>query len=211
MIIVEQDSSAKLPAYSLKGFRYFFTKSDLPFNKSWAFNYGTKHASTNAIVFGDSDLIMDPQEFINSIKLLEQYESVNPYSKVIDLEPQESMLHIEQLKMINRPGRGETDIQKTPIAGGIIMFRKDALQKIGGWDENSFYGWGGEDDYQGHKIKQFLTWIEVPNRCYHLYHDKVKPNMIWYQRNLNNLNKLISLSKTDLLKIIERKIGRAHV
>lgn len=201
LIIVEQDSSPKLPAYSLKGFRYFFTKSDLPFNKSWAFNYGTKHASTNAIVFGDSDLIMDPQEFINSIKLLEQFEAVNPYNKVIDLEPQENGLHIEQLKMINRPGRGETDIQKTPIAGGIIMFRKDALQKVGGWDQG-FFSWGGEDDCQAHKIKQLLRWTEVPNRCYHLYHEKVKPNMIYYQRNLQLLNKIINLKPDELQRYI---------
>ena len=38
LIIVEQDKSPKLPAYTLKGFKYIFTKSDLPFNKSWAFN-----------------------------------------------------------------------------------------------------------------------------------------------------------------------------
>ena len=202
LIIVEQDKSPKLPAYSLKGFKYIFTKSELPFNKSWAFNVGTKQSTTNAIVFGDSDLIMDPQEFINSVKLLEQYESVNPYTKVIDLEPQENGLHIEKLKMINRPGRGETDIQKTPMAGGIIMFRKDSLFKVGGFDEN-FIGWGGEDDYQSFKIKQLLTHIELPNRCYHLYHEKVKPDMMFYQRNLQLLNKLVIYTPQDTIKYIQ--------
>ncbi len=201
LIIVEQDSSPKLQAYSLKGFRYIFTKSDLPFNKSWAFNVGTKHASTNAIIFGDSDLIMDPQDFINSIKLLEQYESVNPYSRVIDLNPDENSLPLDSLKRINRPGRGETDIQKVPIAGGIIMFRKDSIQKIGGWDQN-FISWGGEDDWQSHKIKQLLTWTELPNRCYHLYHEKVKPNMMFYQRNLQLLNKLVTFNKEDIQRYI---------
>lgn len=201
LIIVEQDKSPKLPAFSLKGFRYIFTKSDLPFNKSWAFNVGTKYSSTNVIIFGDSDLIMDPQEFINAIKLLEQYESVNPYNRVIDLTSEENGFNLETLKKINRPGRGETDIQKVPIAGGIIMFRKDSLFKIGGFDQ-SFIGWGGEDDWVSHKIKKLLTWTEVTNKCYHLHHEKVKPDMIFYQRNLQLLNKLVNFNKEDLQKYI---------
>lgn len=204
LIIVEQDTSSKLPAYSLRGFKYIFTKSSLPFNKSMAFNVGTKHATTKVIVFGDSDLIMDPQEFINAVKLLENYEAVNPYSKVIDLEPNENGMSLEQLKSINRPGRGETDIQKTPIAGGIIMFRKEALIKIGGWDE-SYIGWGGEDDFQGHKIRVLLNWTECPYRCYHLHHEKVKPNVIFYQRNLQLLNKLVNLKPDELKRYADSK------
>ena len=207
LIIVEQDKSPKLPAYSLKGFRYFYTKSDLPFNKSWAFNVGLKYSSTNIIIFGDSDLIMDPQEFITSIKLLEQYEAVNPYSKVIDLNPQENGDSIEMLKKIQRPYRGELDIQKTPIAGGIIMFRKDALVKIGGFCED-FIGWGGEDDYQGFKIKMFLNWTEIPNKCYHLYHDKVKPDTIYYQRNLQLLNTLVKMNQQDTQRYINNSMPK---
>jgi glycosyltransferase involved in cell wall biosynthesis len=207
LIIVEQDKSPKLPAYSLKGFKYFFTKSDLPFNKSWAFNVGTKYASTNVIVFGDSDLIMDPQEFINSVKLLEQYESVNPYSKVIDLTANENGLPLEALKQIQRPYRGELDIQKTPIAGGIIMFRKDSLMKIGGWSED-FISWGGEDDYQTFKTKMFLNWTESPNRCYHLYHDKVKPDMIYYQRNLQLLNTLVKMNQQETQRYINNSFSK---
>ena len=196
-----------MPAYTLKGFKYIFTKSDLPFNKSWAFNVGTKQSTTNAIVFGDSDLLMDPQDFINSVKLLEQYEVVNPYSRVIDLNPDENAQPIDLLKKITRPGRGETDIQKVPIAGGIIMFRRDSLFKVGGWSED-YIGWGGEDDYQSFKIKQLLTHIEVPNRCYHLYHEKVKPDMMFYQRNLQLLNKLVTYTPQDTMKYIQNSLPK---
>ena len=144
---------------------------------------------------------MDPQEFISAIRLLEKYESVNPYSRVIDLEPGENGQPLDVLKKITRPGRGETDIQKIPFAGGIIMFRKEALIRVGGWSED-YIGWGAEDDYQSFKIKQFLSHIEVPNRCYHLYHEKVKPDMIFYQRNLQLLNKLVTYSPTDTMKYI---------
>ena len=60
IIVVEQDKKEKLMANTLLGVKHIFTKSELPFNRSWAFNVGLKWASTNAIVFSDADLIMDP-------------------------------------------------------------------------------------------------------------------------------------------------------
>ena len=207
IIIVEQDKSAKLPNYSLRGFKYFFVKSDLPFNKSLSFNVGLKYSTTEAIVFGDSDIIMDPNEFINGLKLLEKYECVSPYSKVIDLEPQEVGMPLQQLMSIDRPGRGETDIQKICLAGGIIMYRKDAIYKIGGFCED-FIGWGGEDDYQSFKSKLLLSWYECPARCYHIWHEKVKPEMMFYQRNLQLLNKLVTLTADETRKYISNSINK---
>jgi predicted glycosyltransferase involved in capsule biosynthesis len=207
IILVEQDKSPKLPAYSLKGFKYIFTKSDMPYNRSWAFNVGLKYSTTNIIALGDSDLIMDPQEFINSVKLLEQYECVSPYNTVLDLTQQESNFHLEKLKSINRPGRGQTDNQKINLTGGIVLYRKDSFMKLGGFCED-LIGWGGEDDYQTFKTKMFLTWTEAPNRCYHLYHDKVKPDMIYYQRNLQLLNTLIKMNQQETQRYINNSFSK---
>jgi len=207
IILVEQDKSPKLPAYSLKGFKYIFTKSDMPYNRSWTFNVGLKYSTTNIICLGDSDLIMDPQEFINSVKLLEQYECISPYNNVLDLTQQESNFHLEQLKSINRPGRGQTDNQKINLTGGIVLYRKDSFMKLGGFCED-FIGWGGEDDYQTFKTKMFLTWTEAPNRCYHLYHDKVKPDMIYYQRNLQLLNTLIKMNQQETQRYINNSFSK---
>lgn len=207
IIIVEQDKSPKLPSFTLKGIKYIFTKSDIPFNKAWAFNVGLQYSTTNTIVFGDCDLIMDPHKMIEALKQLDNYECVSPYSRVIDLNPNEVNMNLDQMAKISRPGRGETDIQKICLAGGIIMYRKESIIKIGGWDENSFYGWGGEDDYQSHKSKVFLNCYEqMGTTCYHLWHERGAPDSKTYQVNLNNLQKLYSLSKEDLLKIINKSI-----
>lgn len=205
LIIVEQDKSEKLKAFSLRGFKHIFIKSNQPFNKSWAFNVGLKNATTNIIIFGDSDLIMDSNEFIQSIRKLENFEAVSPYNRVIDLVPQENGLPIEQLNLINRPGRGETDIQKICLAGGIIMFRRDAIIKIGGFCEK-FIGWGAEDDFVSLVTKRLLKWHESPGKCYHLYHEKVKPDMMYYQRNLQLLNTLGTSSDQDLIKHINASL-----
>ena len=59
VIIVEQDKHSKIRHLNLKA-KHVFTRCDLPFNKSHAFNVGIKSSTSNLIVFGDSDLIMDP-------------------------------------------------------------------------------------------------------------------------------------------------------
>jgi len=208
IIIVEQDKKPKLPDFPIKGIKYIFTKSNTPFNKSHAFNVGLKYATTDVIVFGDCDLIMDPHKFIDGLKLLEQYECVSPYSRVIDLNPNEVNLTLEQMNMINRPGRGETDIQKICLSGGIIMYRKEAIYKIGGWEEQ-FIGWGAEDDFQSHKSKNLLSCYEqMSTTCYHLWHERGVPDQKWYQRNLQLLNKLIILPIDDLKKHIQASLPK---
>jgi predicted glycosyltransferase involved in capsule biosynthesis len=108
---------------------------------------------------------------------------------------------------IERSGRGETDHQKVPICGGICMFRREAIMKVGGWNED-FIGWGAEDDFVSHKVKQFLNWHQLPHKCYHLYHTRNQPDMTAYQRNLQLLNQLIVLPKEELVKTINKSIPK---
>lgn len=206
LIIVEQDSHSKISHLNLKC-RHLFLKTKKPYNKSWSFNYATKLAKSNIIVFADSDLIMDPNSFIEGLKSLEQFEMVNPYKSVVDLNQQESSLPLEQMVQINRPGRGETDHQKVPICGGICMFRKDAINRIGGWNEN-FIGWGAEDDFVSLKVQHFLNWKQLEHKCYHLYHNREAPKMEDYQRNLNLLQQLTNLPKEELWKLSHRDIAK---
>jgi len=207
IIIVEQDDEPKLENEIELNFKYKFVENKLPFCKSWAFNIGTELSTNDIIVFGDSDLIMDKEQFLNALKDLEEYDCINPYNKVIDLNPNEVNYPLEELSKIERHYRGEIDIQKTPIAGGIIAFRKEPLIKIGGWCED-FIGWGGEDDFQSIKIKMFLKWKEFDNRCYHLFHNRVRPIQQFYYRNLNILNQLSNLKREQMIHFINSSKGK---
>jgi len=206
VLLVEQDTHSKISHLGLKA-KHIFTRSDMPYNRSWAFNVALKYANSNIIVFGDSDLIMEPNQFIAGLQAIENYEMVSPYHSVVDLTQQESNMSLEQVIKINRPGRGETDNQKINISGGIAMFRRDAIQKIGGWNED-FIGWGGEDDFQTMKVKNFLSWTELRARCFHLYHARVQPDMKWYQRNLELLNKTSQMDKSQLQKVILNQLPK---
>jgi predicted glycosyltransferase involved in capsule biosynthesis len=200
VIVVEQDKHSKLKDIKLQC-RHIFIKSNMPFNRSWGFNVGSKYANSNILVLTDCDLIMNPNMFIDAIKQIENYEVVSPYTSVVDLTPQETNMNIGTIIEIDRPGRGETDNQKINICGGMTIFRKNAYQKIGGYHED-FIGWGGEDDFQTIKVKNFLTWIEVPGRCFHFYHERSAPDMNLYQKNLNLLQKLSAMNKEELQKVI---------
>ena len=185
VIVVEQDTHSKISHLSLRC-RHLFLKSDKPYNKSWSFNYATKMAKSDIIVFADSDLIMHPNQLIDALKQIETHDMVNPYKSVVDLDPNEANLQLEQIIQINRPGRGETDHQKVPICGGICIFRRETINKIAGWNEN-FIGWGAEDDFVSLKVQHFLNWKQMDHKCYHLFHNREQPNMNEYQKNLNLL------------------------
>lgn len=206
VILIEQDTHSKISHLTLKA-RHIFLKSNKPYNKSWAFNVATKEAKSDVIVFADSDLIMNPNQFIDAVKLLEKYEMVNPYNSVIDLQPSENNLQLDQILLIDRSGHAETDHQKVPLCGGICIFRKSAILKIGGWNE-SFMDLGAEDDFISHKVKNFLTWTECESKCFHLYHSRETPNMVNYQKNLQLLNQLTTLSKDDLIKTINTSLQK---
>jgi predicted glycosyltransferase involved in capsule biosynthesis len=206
VIIVEQDKHSKISHLNLKA-KHIFIKSNLPYNRSWSFNVALKSSNSSVIVFGDSDLIMEPNQFIAGLQALQSYEMVSPYHTVVDLTPSETGLPMEEVMKIDRPGRGETDNQKINISGGISMFRKESIQKIAGWNED-FWSWGGEDDYQTLKVQNFLSWTELRARCYHLYHDKEQPDQKCYQRNLQILQNSSKMTKEQLQKIITNQIPK---
>lgn len=206
VLLIEQDTHSKISHLNLKA-KHIFVKSNMPYNRSWAFNVALKNSNSNIMVFGDSDLIMEPNEFITGLNALKEYSMVSPYNSVIDLTPQETGMQLNEMLTINRPGRGETDIQKINICGGIAMFRKDDIIKIGGWNED-FLSWGGEDDAQAIKVKNFLSWTELKAKCYHLYHEKAQPDMKFYQRNLQLLQKISQMDKDQLQKMIQSQLPK---
>ncbi len=204
IIIVEQDTQPRLQYKDLKC-KYFFTKSDLPYNRSWAFNVGLKEATTNSVVFGDSDMVMEPQLLINSIIDLQSYEAVKPFDKFIDLTKDEVNLPLGQLLNIIRPGRGELDHQKTNFCSGQFAARKDSMIKIGGFPEE-FVGWGGEDNLVSDKISRFLKSKQNIGRCYHLWHHQDPPDYKFYSKNLQILNELVALNNQQMSMYIQSTI-----
>lgn len=202
VIVIEQGNESLLPKDVITTENYIFINNPFPFNKSWALNVAWKLATTNTIVFGDADNLIDMKHITSSIKELDEYDFVSPHIKLVDLGIDENNLEFNDIFNIQRPGRGELDHQKLPMCGAMTIFRKEALDKIGGWPEE-FFGWGAEDDAMSIKVKHFLKWKENDNNCYHLYHERVQPEQNWYYRNLQIYNNYVNIDKDKLLNYIE--------
>lgn len=209
-VIVEQDKHSKIKHLNLKA-SHIFIKNDGTFNKSWAYNVAIKRNQNPIIVFGDSDIIMNPHEFIVAINEIANYDVVSPYSSVLDLTREESEWPFANLLAIQRPGRGETDNQKINLCGGITIFKAEAIMKIGGWCE-LFTGWGGEDDFEAHKVKAMgLTYKEMPYKCYHFFHTREEMDMKNYQQMIGLLQQLTELDEKKLQSHINQSIPKIGI
>lgn len=186
VLIVEQDTESKFK--NIWSINHVFLNNPHPYNRSWAFNVGVKEIDADIYAFGDSDLVMKTDEFLESINELENYDVVSPYKSVLDLTEDETKYNLENWLSIKRPGRGETDNQKINLCGGLVLFTKKSFEQVGGWNED-FIGWGGEDDFMTLKVNALnLKTKEMPYKIYHLYHTREQPNWNYYQRNLSILN-----------------------
>lgn len=196
IILVEQDTEQKIKDTSIFD-KYIFTYSKRPFNRSWAFNVGGNHSSTNKIFFGDCDLIVPIDQMYESIELLDTHGCVSPYKSVIDLSPPESH-EVNLNSWINIQRNSRPGINLT---GGVVGFDKSEFIKISGWCED-FEGWGGEDDFQTWKVKTWIKHTEVSGNVYHLYHTRPHIDQNVYRKNLGILRSIGTKDPQDLLNWI---------
>jgi glycosyltransferase involved in cell wall biosynthesis len=175
IIIVEQDKHSKISNLNLKA-NHIFIESEAPFNKSWAYNVAIKRANSPIIVFGDSDFLMHPNELIESLKELERCDCVIPTSNIIKLNPQESNIDFGNIFQIKRPS------MKMCMTDGISIFKKESIQKIGGWNED-FLGLGYSNKFQDMKITKMLNFKQMDFYGYHLHHSTENVDMGLMQRN----------------------------
>ena len=196
VIVVEQDTHSKISHIPLKC-KHIFLKSDKPFNKSWSYNIGLKNSNSNIIGFGDTNLTIKPSNLIDSVKSLENYEMVSAHSSIIELFPNENNYPFEELFKINRQG------QLNSLCNGICFFRRQSINKIGGWNE-SFIGLGGSDEFQSHKVNNFLSNVQLESSAIQFMYNKEQINPI----NERILQQLTTLSKEDLVKTVNASVQK---
>jgi hypothetical protein len=206
ILIVEQDKYSKISHLNLKA-NHLFIKSEAPFNKSWAYNVALKRIISPIIVCGDADFIMNPNDLIESLKILENYDCVIPTSKILNLTHQQTLGDIQSI--FNQASLAQP---KMNLTDGISLFKKEALLKICGWNED-FFGTSHLNEYQDMKIRGFLNWQQLDYVGYHLFHQP-EP----FDANLQNRNMKIyeyfrdgNREKLDMqMKDAASKIGQKN-
>ena len=203
VIIVESDIESKKDLLSEFEFKHILLKNNLPYNRSWCYNVGYKIASTDYLVFGDADLIMNIQDINDGIDSLKEFDCVNPYTEVLDLDSNETLNYLKTenkdfLNTVKKPSR--TGIN---MCGGMVMFTRSGFERIGGWNED-FWGWGAEDDFMTLKVEHFLKYINLENKCYHLNHNRALIDRNLYFRNLALLNQSKGATKEQFSDYINK-------
>lgn len=162
IMIIEQDKHSMISHLNIKA-NHIFLKSEAPFNKSWAFNVAARRAASQVILFGDADFIMDPMQLIESLKELDSCDCVIPTDKVKNLTQQESGMDTASIIRLT------SFTPKRNILDGLTIFKKDAIMRIAGWNEDMI-GLGFENEFNELKIKQNLNYKQMNYTGYHIFH-----------------------------------------
>jgi len=205
VVVVEQDNMKRF--VPPRGVRHVFARSTMPYNRSWGFNIAYRESDSPFLAFGDSDIVMAPSEFRRSLEAVESLDAVSPYSRVVDLDRHESLVPVDMMSKISRPGRGEEDNQRINLCGGVVLFSRVAFERVGGWDEE-FVGWGGEDDMMTFKVEAAgLKTATMPFSCYHLWHPRVVPDPVEYSRTLGLLRSKVALGGVSSVELALKSFG----
>jgi hypothetical protein len=175
VMVVEQDKHSKISHLNLR-INHVFIEGDIPFNKSWAYNVALKRSNSPILIFGDADFIMNPNDLIESLRVLDNCDCVIPTTNIVSLTPQESVGDMNMIFGIKRPGF------KSSMTNGIVLFKKDSLVRIGGWNED-FVGLGYENKFQDMKVVKMLNYKQLEFTGYNFFHQTEKFDINLDQRN----------------------------
>lgn len=170
-IVVEQDLKPQLQGRLPAWVTYLHVpppQSDMPYNRSMAFNRGAQLARGKLLILHDNDMPV-PRDYaaLNLAKAKEGYEVVNLKRFIFYLDQRASDDVISG--RVIPPAPGIEAIVQNLQAGGSIAVTREAYTGIGGMDE-SFVGWGGEDNefWERAETRRVYSFGSLP--LLHLWH-----------------------------------------
>ncbi len=163
IIIVEQDSISKLTLPENSNIIHKFVYNPDLYNRCWAFNVGVNCSDKEYFVFADSDVFMNRADFISTLDTLKSFDAVTP-NKV-------SCINVE-IASLEALAFNQLDERKIWTFASMLLFiTKEAYFKIGGWDE-SFEGWGAEDNAMSHIIYNKISSKAFEFPIFHIDHPR---------------------------------------
>jgi len=170
-VVVEQDVeprvASRLPAW-VRHIHLPPPTAEMPYCRSWAFNVGVRQARGDVLILHDNDMLI-PIDYAATIleKISHGYEVVNPKRFIFYLNGRHTeRMFTGQLDMYSHPP--ETIVQNLEGGGSVAITRK-CFDRIGGMDE-SFVGWGGEDNEFWDRAKTQKCWPFGYLALVHLWH-----------------------------------------
>jgi len=213
-VLVEVDKTTRVPRSTKERFdKYVFIKSEGLFNLGKARNVGAKESSGDLLIFHDNDLLCPPtflvdtvQDFKKSLCAGTTWSNVNYLNKNFSTKILSNKVKLTDVERDDVVGT----YSSATVHGGSIWAERQLFFDIKGFDE-SFEGWGCEDDAFWLKVKSTLKWTNGKRTSlYHLYHeasgievDEARRSNPKYSLHRQRLEKMYAYDKQDWLKHIE--------
>lgn len=226
VIYIEDDVAKKLPDIIEfdKNELYIFRYNPDMWNKCWAFNTGIAIAKSNIIAFHDIDVIVSPDQLLETIACLEEdtnagivypyngmflcvSESIkNEFTTTLTVSTFEK--YFPKNTTVNYDD-GNVLVGHTSSVGGLVLGRRDNLIKAHGYNPN-FIGWGYEDNelpVRLHKLGYNVTRLKGDKKpLWHMPHSgpgaSPKADNPNYEKNGQIFNFVSSSTKDTLEEYI---------
>ena len=188
--VIEVGKVSQLKYLNLEcNYLFLETKVKGTWNRSWAYNHGLSRTSNPIVIFGDINLLSKPDSLINSFNELSLYDFILPFDSVLQLnfmDSNSSLQHIIDL---------DTSLKQPSGLNNISIFKREAINKIGGWSEMLIDG--DEDIFQMYKITKMLNYNQKNETSYCFDNDTFPK-----QNNPDLLSKLTKLNNSELERYI---------
>ncbi|WDE08030.1 hypothetical protein SG34_014715 [Thalassomonas viridans] len=214
IIVVEQDTSPKLKAADLPYCQLIFIFNGGLFNRGWSNNVAVNAGRRPFLVFADCDIFLSKESYQTCFNALQVFDAVDPKKSYITnvsipaaAAVQEKCNGGRELSEISPAYTLKNRRYGNTFAGGIFLIRRQSLLALGLWDE-SFEGWGGEDNAMEHVIRLFLRQCRLQLEVFHIDHSRTRldtRSQPGYQANSQRCRAICAVHGKALLEYLKEK------
>jgi hypothetical protein len=170
-IVVEQECESHLAGRLPAWVHHVHTPppdAAMPYCRAWAFNVAAKHVRSPVLVLHDNDLLV-PADYSSNVmrRVREGFEFINLKRFLFYLAAGHTRVVLDSTAGL-ADAAPDAIVQNTQ-GGGSIAITLAAYERIGGLDE-SFVGWGGEDNEFWERAQTLKVWPYASLPLVHLWH-----------------------------------------
>jgi glycosyl transferase family 7 (putative galactosyltransferase) len=210
-IVVEQDTHPQLAPHMPPWVRLIHTPpptQTMPYCRSWAFNVAAQHARSAVLVLHDNDMLV-PASYAARIlrRIREGYDVVNLKRFIFHLtQAHTDAVFAGRAGLLDAPP--EVVVQNLE-GGGSVAITRAGFDGIGGMDE-SFIGWGGEDNEFWERAQTLRPWPWANLPLVHLSHSAQPGKRDAHYRTAKRYRSLTQIAPPERIGHL-RSIPQGHM